>query len=108
MDEKPVVWLHGEVKTPPFTAAGRQAVGRLLGRLQQGESLGMPTSRPMPDIAPGCHELRVNDGGHTWRVIYFLDAAEVVVLGVFAKTTRKTPKRLTDGCGRRLRLHQQV
>lgn len=27
---KPVVWLHGEVKTPPFTPAGRQEAGMLL------------------------------------------------------------------------------
>ncbi len=27
---KPLVWLHGEVKTPPFSAAGRIEAGRLL------------------------------------------------------------------------------
>jgi len=39
---KPVVWLHGEVKTSPFTPEGRQEAGMLLRLLQEGERLGMP------------------------------------------------------------------
>src|SRR5436853_354929 len=39
----------------------------LLGDLQEGESPGLPHSRPMPGIGPRCHELRVNDGNKTWR-----------------------------------------
>jgi hypothetical protein len=34
---KPVVWLHGEVKTPPFSAKARQEAGMLLRLLQKGE-----------------------------------------------------------------------
>ncbi len=34
---KPLVWLHGEIKTPPFTAEGRQEAGMLLRLLQEGE-----------------------------------------------------------------------
>lgn len=39
MDEtdKPLVWLHGEVKTPPFSQEARIETGVLLRRLQQGE-----------------------------------------------------------------------
>lgn len=37
---KPVVWLHGEVKTPPFTPEGRQEAGMLLRLLQEGERIG--------------------------------------------------------------------
>src|SRR5438270_11580647 len=47
---KPLVWLHGEVKTPPFTKEGRVEAGTLLRRLQEGERLGMPVSRPMSSI----------------------------------------------------------
>jgi hypothetical protein len=41
MDEttKPLVWLHGEVKTPPFSQEARIEAGVLLRRLQQGENL---------------------------------------------------------------------
>jgi hypothetical protein len=65
MDEidKPLAWLHGEVKTPPFSQEARLEAGLLLRRLQQGESLGMPHSRPMPSVGVHCHELRIGDVG---------------------------------------------
>lgn len=47
---KSVVWLHGRVKTPPFTSSGRIEAGLLLGLLQAGERLSMPHSRPLPTI----------------------------------------------------------
>jgi len=34
--EKPLVWLHGEVKTPPFSKKARLEAGFLLRRLQRG------------------------------------------------------------------------
>lgn len=48
--ERPLVWLKGEVKTPPFSAAARLEAGLLLRRLQRGDLLGMPHSRAMPII----------------------------------------------------------
>jgi len=39
--DKPLVWLHGEIKTPPFSSAARIAAGLLLRRLQRGGELGM-------------------------------------------------------------------
>ena len=48
----PLVWLHGEIKTPPFTREARVEAGTLLRRLQEGERLEMPHSRPMPSIGP--------------------------------------------------------
>src|SRR6266567_3226209 len=59
--DKPLVWLHGEVKTPPFSAAARIEAGVLLRRLQRGERIGLPASRPMLIIGRGCHELRITD-----------------------------------------------
>jgi len=64
-DEKPLVWLHGEIKTPPFTADARVEAGVLLRRLQRGEGLSLPHSRPMRDIGRRCHELRVPDEDQT-------------------------------------------
>jgi len=32
-----------------------------LRKIQQGESIGMPHSRPMPSIENDCHELRIQD-----------------------------------------------
>jgi hypothetical protein len=73
--DKPLSWLYGQVKTPPFSKMARSETGFLLRRLQQGEKLSMPQSRPMPSIAASCHELWVNDEGRTWRLMYRLDAA---------------------------------
>ncbi len=50
LKDKDVVWLHGEVKTPPFSALARIEAGYLLRRLQLGEKLSMPQSRPMATI----------------------------------------------------------
>ncbi len=63
---KPVVWLHGEVKTPPFTPEGRQEAGMLLRLLQEGEQLGMPQAEPLPDVGRRCGALRVRDAEHNW------------------------------------------
>ncbi len=60
---KPLVWLRGEVKTPPFSHAARLEAGYLLRLLQEGELFGLPHSRPMPVIGPRCHELRITDEG---------------------------------------------
>jgi hypothetical protein len=62
---KPLVWLHGEIKTPPFTAEGRQKAGMLLRFLQAGEQLGMPHAEPLPDVGKRCGALRVRDAEHT-------------------------------------------
>jgi len=101
--EKPIGWLHGEIKTPPFSAEGRIEAGALLGRLQQGESLGMPHSRPMPDIGPRCFELRVKDEQAEWRIVYRADPDAVLVLDVFSKKTRATPPKVIENCRRRLK-----
>jgi len=107
-DDKPLVWLAGEIKTPPFTAEARLETGYLLRRLQQGERLSMPQSRPMPSIGRRCHELRVVDEGATWRIVYRLDSDAVVLLDVFSKKTRTTPKRVIDACRRRLKAYDQL
>jgi len=103
--DKPLVWLHGEVKTPPFSQASRVEAGFLLRRLQQGEMLGLPHSRPMPSIGLRCHELRVNDRNTTWRIVYRVDPDAIVILEVFRKTTTKTPVSVIDTCKRRLRMY---
>jgi hypothetical protein len=53
--DKPLVWLHGEIKSPPLSLAARLETGLLLRRLQRGDKLAMPYSRPMPSIGARCH-----------------------------------------------------
>ena len=105
---KPLVWLRGEIQTPPFSAEARVEAGHLLRLVQLGWKLGMPHSRAMPAIGPRCHELRVRDARSNWRIVYRIDSDAVVIADVFAKTTRKTPERVIAACGRRLRMYDQV
>ncbi|MCG2589145.1 type II toxin-antitoxin system RelE/ParE family toxin [Rhodohalobacter sulfatireducens] len=105
--DKPLVWIQGEVKTPPFSADARLKAGFLLRKLQQGELLEMPDSRPMPSIGKNCHELRINDQNKTWRIIYFIDDDAILILDVFAKKTQKTPNEVIDRCKNRLARYKQ-
>ena len=105
---KPLVRLGGEIKTPPFSKAARVEAGFLLRRLQDGESLGMPHSRPMPSIGPRCHELRVRDENRIWRVVYRLDPDAILVAGVFSKTTRATSQHDIEDCQKRLKVYDEA
>lgn len=101
--DKDLVWLHGEVKTPPFSQEARLEAGYLLRQLQLGLRLSMPQSRPMPVIGRRCHELRINDENSTWRIVYRTDADAVVILEVFEKKTNTTPKHIIGTCKDRIR-----
>ena len=100
--DKPMVWLQGEVKTPPFGNQARLEAGLLLRRLQQGQVLGLPHSRPMPTIGRQCHELRIGDRDQTWRIVYHLAPEAIVILDVFSKKTQATPVRIVAVCRERL------
>ncbi|MBI3563618.1 MAG: type II toxin-antitoxin system RelE/ParE family toxin [Elusimicrobia bacterium] len=101
--DKPLAWLHGEVRTPPFSRPARIEAGFLLRRLQQGENLGMPESRPMPIIGPRCHELRVTDASVEWRIVYRIDPDAILIGDVFKKKSARTPSAVIDACRDRFR-----
>ncbi len=103
-----LVILHGEIQTPPLSRAARSEAGYLLRRIQQGESLGMPLSRPMPSIGPRVHELRITDENTIWRIVYRSDSDALLILSVFQKTTQATPKSEIDNCKRRLSLYDEA
>ena len=56
----------------------------------------------MPTIGHGCHELIIIDNSVTWRIIYQIDSDAIVVLDVFKKKTRETPKHVISDCKTRL------
>jgi phage-related protein len=101
--DKPLVWLHGEVRTPPFSKDARSETGVLLRRLQKGEKLSMPHSKPMPSIGRRCHELRITDRHSRWRIVYRIDPDAIVILEVFEKDSQRTPAQVIKTCQRRLR-----
>ncbi len=57
----------------------------------------------MPTIGSRRHELRINDVGQTWRIIYRIDADAIVIAEVFAKKTPQTPNAVMDTCQKRLK-----
>ncbi len=105
---KPLVWLHGQIKTPPLSAAARLEAGVLLRRLQRGDSFGLPHSRPMPVIGSRCHELRIVDENATWRIVYRVDTDAIVISEVFSKKTQATPKSVIGACKRRLNEYDAI
>jgi phage-related protein len=86
----------------------RVEAGTLLRRLQEGESIGMPHSRPMRSIGPRCHELRITDENRIWRIIYRIDSDAIVIAAVFSKTTRATPKNVINECRNRLNRYDEA
>ena len=107
-DDKPLVWLEGEIKTPPFSPGARVEAGTLLRRLQRGESIGLPLSRPMPTIGRRCHELRIPDKNVNWRIVYRIDSDAIIIGEVFTKKTGKTPQKVIDACKRRFKRYDEV
>ncbi len=65
----------------------------------------MPQSRPMPSIGPACHELRVRDDRHVWRIVYRIESDLILIVDVFAKTTPAAMDRAIRRCKKRLRDH---
>jgi phage-related protein len=106
--DRPLVWLEGQIKTPPFSVEARIEAGMLLRRLQQGEKLGLPHSRPMSSIGRRCHELRIVDKSVAWRIVYRLDSDAIVIGEVFAKKSGKTPSRVVDACRQRFTHYDQA
>ena len=62
----------------------------------------------MPSIGRRCYELRVGDEAVTWRIFYRLDPDAVVLAGVFAQKSGRTPKRQIDAAKARLTRYAEV
>ncbi len=75
-----------------------------IARLELGQVLSMPLSRPMPGIGRGVHELRFRHRSGVYRVIYYLAGAGVIhVLHSFMKKSSRTPQQNLETAKRRLR-----
>ena len=87
-----------------MSSGARTQVGYQLRRVQDGEKLSMPESRPLPEIGPNCHELRIDDIElHiSWRVIYMIDDVAILVVDVFKKETRTLPEAVKRSCRARV------
>ena len=75
-----------------FPKEVRIRLGRGLFRMQLGERIGMPNSRPMPAVVPGGSELRVRGEHGIFRVFYYTASPlGVLVFHAFVKKTQRTP-----------------
>lgn len=61
----------------------------------------------MPSVGAHCHELRVRDENTNWRIMYRVDDDAIVVVEVWNKTTRETPRPIIDICQRRLNAYDR-
>ena len=104
--DKPLVWMRGEITTPPFNENARIEAGYLLRQVQKGIKLSLPQSRPMPSIGTKCYELRINDKDLTWRIIYRIYSDAILIMEVFEKKTNKTPKSIIDVCKQRIKRYE--
>lgn len=75
-----------------------------LARLDAGQSLSMPLSRPMAVIGPGVHELRLKDRSGIYRIVYAVHSAGTVyVIHAFKKKTQAMPRRSIELSRKRLK-----
>jgi len=93
------------IRSPPMGRDAMREAGTLIRALQEGEKLSLPQSRPMPSVGKGCHELRVGDVNQIWRVLYYV-GDDIVILDVFSKKTRATPKENIKRAKTRLKLYR--
>jgi len=49
-------------------------------------------------IGERCHELRVRDESHSWRIFYRVDSDVILILAVHDKKTGKVPPRVLETC----------
>jgi len=62
--------------------------------LEDGKSLSMPLSRPLPGIHRGLHELRFKDKRGQVRIVYFFKKGDAIYfLHAFRKKTRTMSKK---------------
>jgi phage-related protein len=102
---RPLRWLHGEIKTPPFAEEARREAGFLLRQLQDGEKVNFPQAEPLPTVGSRCGALRIRDDKHSWRIMYRVDKDAVLILEVYAKKTTKIPDEVIARCKKRLKIY---
>ena len=65
-----------------------------LAKLNEGNMLSMPLSRPTPSVGNGVHELRFRDRNGIYRVIYvFVGGGLIYLLHAFIKKPKAHPSK---------------
>ena len=75
----------------------KKDLGSILTKLQKGELVGEPDTRPMRSVASGCFEMRLKGADGIYRVFYFLKTeVGILVFHSFKKKTQQTPIKEID------------
>lgn len=81
----------------------RIRIAEALDLVAHGQSVGMPLSRPMPDVAAGSFELRIKDSSGQYRVFYYTKVNDaLLVFHFFKKKSQATPKKELELAKKRL------
>lgn len=76
-----------------FSKEVRLEFGSALLKAQMGMALGLPLSRPMPDVFPGAHEFRFRDAAGIQWIFYYLQSQRAIpIFHAFTKKSAKTPQ----------------
>jgi phage-related protein len=106
---RPLRWLHGEIKTPPFSAKARKEAGDILRYLQDGKSVKYPHIEALAKtVGPRCGAVRVKDEAHEWRIMYRLDSDRLLIVEVYAKKSRSIPDEVIARCKKRLKIYDDA
>lgn len=94
-------------RTPPLSHTVRSQAGHFLRELQRRTVLQWPHWKAIPQIGPGCGELRFSDGENRkeWRLFVCCTDTEVILLDIHEKKTQKTPQAVIERCRRRLKAY---
>lgn len=92
---KEVVWhVKALEQLRKFPEDIKKDVGYLIHRLQMGDKLNAPYSKPIKSVEIGVNELRVKDASGAYRVFYYLKTSEgIIIFHAFKKKSQKTPKK---------------
>lgn len=92
---KQVIWHStARIEIKKFTKEVKHELGYLIYRLQKGDILNMPLSKPIPAVGSGVSELRFKGSDGAYRVFYYLKSKEgILIIHCFKKKSQKTPLR---------------
>jgi len=62
----------------------------------------------MPTIGRRCSEIRIVDKRESWRIIVRIDPDAILILEVFSKKTRATPKAVIVTCKQRIKRYDET
>ena len=75
----------------------RQNIFGVLARLELGDIIPMPLSKPLFSIAKGLHELRFSDKVGKYRVFYYIKISHAIyVIHAMRKKTQKIEKKVVE------------